>query len=238
MTLSTSIRIQRTNRIAEQQRRDPDDVLDVARDVGVLAGLLGGERARRRRRPSSRVAARSLRPLAGVLGGALLGEHLRPRARPRARARPPTGRSGAGSRGRPRATAPTTGTALDGPALAGTDAASSALRHGWDRASGCRVGLPRRRGVRRRLEGYTGARGRAAVRARRGECPGSADCYARAAPAPPEDRASVDDLNRLVTRSAWRDRPRARVRLRGAASASSLVLCAAHARASTAGSPR
>ena len=188
ITSETSIRIHRASRIGEQDGGDPDDVLHVARDVGVLSARRG-RRATRRARPRPRGSGGARGRAAGRLGGLLLGQQLGLElgARAPARHREPGGR---GRRPRPRrgCAGAGGGSAVDGPALAGTDAAAGALRHGGVGASSAGAAGAGRR--RQRIHRPAGAarRGRAGPE-RRGDRAGSdcgrrAGCYAR--PARPE----------------------------------------------------
>ena len=239
-TLSTSIRIQSTNRIASSRRRDPDDVLHVARDVGVLVASWAANEPAASGADSSRVATRSfvrLRASSAARSSASIAASSSAARATRRR----TGRWAWGSRAR------------GGGRRRGDEAGRRSTARRWPGRT-----LPRARFAMGGI-GPPGSRGRAAAAplvsvggwkdtpahrvaagpsgAPRGECREVPAAILGRAPAPPEDRASVDDLNRLVTRSIGAIvvvLAVACVVLLGLV----LVALAAHVRGSTAGSPR
>ena len=116
----TSIRIQRTSRIASRRLAILTMSLHVAGDVGVLRGLLGGQRATRADDLARRRALAG--PLARLLGGAAPRRAGRPRSARRAPAPRPTG---------PRAWARRPAWASWSAAVVAADAGRRSMRRRW-----------------------------------------------------------------------------------------------------------
>ena len=191
----------------EQQDRDPDDVLEVARDVGVL---VLARRSSRRTGAADLAGRGALRgPLAGGLGRALLGEQLLPRAPRRGRARPRSGRLGLGVAA-PAVAVPAT---RDGGRSAGAGRVGRCL----ERASPC-GDRDLAVGVGPRVRGAVGGRGYTGARPGRGTVSGEGWLLDSAAPA---RRIVVGRSERARHPGHRRRRHRARGRLRRAPGRSS-----------------